>query len=291
MKRVLAKSLVAGALLTAAAWASAATTVVVLPFSGSTPDPARDAWIGPAVQQNMIVMLAQSADLRPMAYQGKIAGLIDPQTAARAATASQAKVAVYGTYEVVGEQVRLRAQVVDAATGQSVATAQARGGLREMLRLEDQLAEQTRGQIGTPAATASVQTPPATPQVQTTGTFYSQPAPSLTYYPSDYGYYSSYPYYSYYSYSYPYYYPSFGLGYYWGGYYGHRYHHHGWNHGGWNGNVHWNSGNFRGHIGYGGGIYRGGFTHGGGFHNLGASGIHNLGASGFHGLGGGGRHR
>src|SRR5690242_12483402 len=109
---------VTAAVLAVGSTAMGATRVVVLPFAGASPQPTRDAWISTAVQQNVIMTLGQSRGLQPLAS-GVVPKVVDAAIAARTAKAGGADMGVFGTYEIVGDQVRFTAQLVDAGTGQS----------------------------------------------------------------------------------------------------------------------------------------------------------------------------
>ena len=141
--RAVQKSIVVVVVLAIASAASAATRVVVLPFVGSSPKPERDAWVSQAVQQNIIMTLGQSRGLQPIASKGAVPKVIDATVAIKAAGANGAEVAIFGTYEIIGDQIRLTGQVV-TASGQSLGTARVAGGVENLLTLEDQLGEQMR---------------------------------------------------------------------------------------------------------------------------------------------------
>lgn len=183
-------SLIATALLlTVGSSALAATRIVVLPFVGITPEPIRDRWIGPAVQQNMILSLDQARDVSTVSYPGKIEGVVDGGVASRAARATGSDLAIFGTYEVVGSQIRLTAQVVDGNSGVALSTAQVTGLATELLALEDQLSERTRTALGAPSTDSPPMTfsaevpPPATGTPYTDalgfGTEYNEASPSF----------------------------------------------------------------------------------------------------------------
>jgi TolB-like protein len=129
--------------------AMAATRVVVLPFTGSTPEPARDAWIAKAVQQNIIMTLGQARGLEAVASKGNLPAVIDSGEAVKAAKAANATFAIFGSYEIVGDQIRFTAHLVDT-TGQSFGMARTGGGVEKLLSWEDQLGEQLRQAAGDP---------------------------------------------------------------------------------------------------------------------------------------------
>jgi TolB-like protein len=192
-------ALVAAAALGGSAWGD--DRVLVIPFNVLNV-PASQQWIGKGVEESLVAQLGRSGGMTPVAFTGPVI-VEDNATAARLARSANAPLALRGTAQVVGESVRLTAQLIDSKSGETVRTALVTGGTADLLQLEDDLAGQLRGTPATvatqpPAAppVAPVVVPAAPPQV----IIISQPQP--VYYPI-------YPY----AYSYPYNY-SYPLGYY-----------------------------------------------------------------------------
>lgn len=114
-------------------------TILVLPFTA--PSGANDAWIGKAVQQDLLTDLSQ----------GTVAHVIAPASAPAAAdqeaalgTARQmgASTVVYGQAQIMGKDVRLSGQVLDVADGKPLAAIKSTGPTDELFHLEDALAGQ-----------------------------------------------------------------------------------------------------------------------------------------------------
>jgi hypothetical protein len=92
----------------------------------------------------------------------------DNETAARLARNANAALAIRGTAQVVGENVRLTAQLIDSKTGGTLRTGLVTGSMGELLALEDELAGQLSGATGTAAtsvAPAATRVAPATTPV------------------------------------------------------------------------------------------------------------------------------
>jgi TolB-like protein len=266
--------------------ASAQPLVLFVPLKQLS-DTAGREWVAEAIQENLISEAARAGDRAQVL--DKPAATSDSATALRDGRDAGASIVVFGSYQVVGDQIRVTAQACDVASGRMVAPIAATGDLRDLFKIEDLLAEQIRPALprttaattpqiiyGTPdsAAVANPNDAVANPNPQTQGIYpytaanpdaanypNGYPASAYPYYYPDYDYSSAYP-----GYAYPYYYPYYGYGpvFYGGFYWGGGYRHYG--------------GYYRGG-GYGYGGYRGG----GGFH-AGISGS-------FRGGGGGGRGR
>jgi hypothetical protein len=138
-------------------------------------------------------------------------GEADPIAAAAKGGAS---IVVFGGYQVLDGNIRLTGQVVDTATGQTIATLSATGPIKDLFKLEDSLGEQLRKAMPqhAPPAPPVASAPPLDnypPVTSSSGYYYSSPNDSytpVTYAAPDY---TSYPTYypTYYPSYYPYYYP------------------------------------------------------------------------------------
>jgi TolB-like protein len=266
-------------------------------------------WIGQGIQANLQTDVSQTGAILVMAPKPPAAGS-DPVAAARQ---DGANLAVVGSYQIVADQVRVNAHLVDTASSNTVGSFSATGPQQDLFKIEDALGEQLRRLLPLPAAPAPVATAqgaqqapnyqPAVQQVASAGpsvVAYNPPpdgtpnyyttTPVVTtpyYYPDSF--YSTY-------YGSDYYYPDYG--YYGGIYIGGPFYY-----GGWGGRFHdyGGFGGFRGGIGFRGAVYNGGgFRGGGGFHGgggggggfhggVGGGGGFHGGGGGFHGSGGGGR--
>ena len=263
----------------AASPASAQPMVLYIPLKQLSDSGGRE-WIAEAIQENLIAEAARAGDLARAL--DKSASTSDVATALRDGRDAGAIIVVFGSYQVVGDQVRVTAQACDVSSGRVIAPISATGNLRDLFKIEDVLAEQLRPALprtaaattpqiiyGTPnnTAVANPNDAIANPNPQTQGIYpYTavnpdaadypdgNPGTAYPYYYPDYGY--AYP-----GYSYPYYYPYYGYGpafyggFYWGGGYRHF--------GGFRGGGFRGGGGFHG--GFGGGFHGGG-GHGGGGH-------------------------
>ena len=191
------------ALAAAAAFAGIARAgdrVLVVPFNMLNV-PAAQQWIGNAVQENLVADLGRSGQFAPLAFRGQVI-VEDNATAARLARQAHAPLAIRGAAQVIGDNARLTAQLIDAKSGDTLRTALVTGSAGNLLHMEDELAGQLRG-TPAPAAvpTAGIPVAPAyAPAAQPPVIVIAQPQPA---------YYPNYPYD--YNYPYPYNYP---LGYY-----------------------------------------------------------------------------
>jgi TolB-like protein len=238
------------------------TKVLIVPFK-QMGDPGSRAWVGAAIQENLISNTAAYPGAQAVALNQPLANM-DSADAVKAARDAGASIVVFGSYQLSDDQLRVTGQAMDAGSGRVLATLQVTGPVTDLFKIEDTLGSQLDAALPQPPANlaqvtygpSATATPtetdmaatPAAPQVYPDA---SQPNvyPQSTYvYPSvgyyDYGYPSYYPYY----YPYPsiYFYGGFGRGYYYhGGYRG------GWGHGyvGGGGAAHFSGG---GHSGGGG---------------------------------------
>ena len=146
--------------------------VLVLPFimlNGK----ADQAWMSKGIQDNTVAELGRSPYLMPVAYSGTAQPNADPAIAARLGKGAGMPFALYGSAQLVGENVRITAQLVNSNTGESIATAASTGPASDLLKLEDEIVTQLRqpatgapavaaaGTVGAPK-TATPTTPPAT---------------------------------------------------------------------------------------------------------------------------------
>jgi TolB-like protein len=138
--------------------------VLIIPFNVLNV-PAGQQWIGKGVQESLTAQLGLSGGVTPVAFTGSVI-VEDNATAARLARNANAPLAIRGSAQVVGENVRLTAQLIDSKSGETVRTGLVTGSTAELLKLEDELAGQLRGAPAAVAATtpvASATTPTAVP--------------------------------------------------------------------------------------------------------------------------------
>lgn len=195
--------------------------VLVLPIA---PPEGSYAWVGKAIQQDIMVDLQQMTRARVIAP--SVAPAADADAALRAARDANADYVAFGNAQVLGSQLRVTGQVLDARTGQSVSPLKVTAPVDNLFPLEDALAAQAARAIS-PTSTAALPTdpdayvraqpsqPPAPmPQVTTGPQYESVPAYVPSYYTESPGGYAAAPYPYYYSPGY--YYPGY-LAYGWWG--------------------------------------------------------------------------
>jgi len=212
-------------------------------------------WIGGALQEDLMAQVAKSGTFAPAAY-GKPLGAADAAAAMQAGRDNGAAIVIFGSYQVVADQVRVTGQLGDVPSNRVVAVLQGTGPLRDLFKIEDALGDQLRQQLPQPlntsVPTVTYGTPnqpyvpePAAPVVPPPAPDYTYTTPYSPYYTPDY-------YYPDYGYAYPYY------PYYYGGFIftNRGFHHHEFfHHDGFHGGGGW----------HGGGGGRGGWS-GGGMH-------------------------
>ena len=144
--------------------------VLVMPFTVlNVPD--SDQWVGKGVQENIIAEFGRTGTYNPVAFNGQVI-VEDNATAARLGRGAQAALAVRGAAQMVGDRLRLTAQLIDSKNGDTIRTASVTGSVSGLLRMEDELAAQLRG-VSTTAPDPAV---PATIPVSPVAT--PTPAPS-----------------------------------------------------------------------------------------------------------------
>jgi TolB-like protein len=259
--------------------------VLVLPFTAASDG---NAWIGRAVQQDLLADLTQGANARVLAP-SDIPSAADPQAALKIGHDRGASIVVFGQAQSTPKETRLTGAVLDVATEKPLAGLKATGPSDELFHLEDALAGQVFAalpktllkpealarmqQAAAAPAPQTDQTPSQTnvytPPVQTEVPVYTSPSPEVySTYPDNYYATPAYGYYP--AYTYPYAdwspWPFWGFGVFIGGRdHDHDDFHHGDFH---HGDFH--HGDFRGGDFRGGDVHRGfasgsaGFNRGGG---------------------------
>jgi TolB-like protein len=231
-------------------------------------------WVAAAIEENLVSEASRAGD---------ITKTLDPSqstsntaAAVRAGHDAGANIVVFGSYQIVEDQLRVNAQAVDVSSGQMIAPITATGNMRDLFKIEDVLADQLRPALPrTGAATMpqmvygnsntnpydAIANPNQQPQTQGIYPYNNMTPDNTQAYPDGYPVntypYTASPYYypAYSDYGYPYYYgyPSYYP--YYGGYYGPAFY----------GGIYIG----RGFGGFGGGArggFVGGFHSGGGFH-------------------------
>ena len=148
---------------------AARPVIAVLPFAMLGDEP-RHAWIGTAIQQNIqaefmrrtsaLVLAPQTLSPvaavapappapQPQATQpaapdapGAAAPVAGADLAAAAVRATGAQVVIWGSYQVIGENVRVIAHLTEVSSAQAIGALKATAPLADFLKVEDELAEQ-----------------------------------------------------------------------------------------------------------------------------------------------------
>ena len=180
MKTYLLAAMTAAVALATAARADD-TRVLIIPFN-TLNVPEAYQWIGKGVQENLVADLGRSGNVVPVAFQGSVI-VEDNATAARLARKAQATLAIRGAAQVVGNDARLTAQMLDAKTGEILRTASVTGPVSGLLKLEDELTAQLRGPAPpTAAPVVASSAAPSVPSAPQQVVVVAQPAPPI-YYP------------------------------------------------------------------------------------------------------------
>ena len=150
---------------TAGVPAAATQRVLITPFSPMDLLESQ-RWMPKSIQENMIANFSRAPGYAAVAYKGT-APVDDNAAAARLARGVSATQAIRGTVQVIDTQLKLRAFLIDAKSGNTLTTATAAGPSSDLLKLEDKLAEQLRAKpVGVAAVPASVFAPPTDPANQ-----------------------------------------------------------------------------------------------------------------------------
>jgi TolB-like protein len=204
--------------------------VLIVPFK-QMGDPSGHAWVGPAIQENLISDATGNPAVQPVSLNQPLANM-DSADAVKAANDAGASIVVFGSYQVAADQLRVTGQATDVGSGRVLATLQVTGPITDLFKIEDALGAQLSTALPQSATNLAQVSyglnaagPAATAAPAPTDTAASVAAPqTYSYTPQPYVYpQTTYAYPSYddgYPYYYPYYSPFFfgGFG---GGFYGH----------------------------------------------------------------------
>jgi TolB-like protein len=245
-------------------------------------------WNGRGIQEQLQSDVSRTGATLVLPPQAAVANA-DPIASARQ---NHADLAVTGSYQVVGDQIRANGHLIDVATNNAVGGFTATGSKQDLFKVEDALGEQLRALLPAPLTSAEISRAFEQPQSQVATAaapeFYEAPSPTYVQPPTVNNYYDSSPDSGYYypdydsGYDYPYalgFYGGVGFGYGYRGYDRGGYYNHGFDgHRSFSTNPGFHSPAFRGGVGIG--------RSSGGF---GAAGMHGGGFGGVHGGGGGRR--
>jgi TolB-like protein len=186
--------------------------------------PADGDWIGRGIQESLQTDVSRTGATLLLPSGAPASG----NDAMATAKQNHADLAVIGSYQSAGDDIRVNGHLVDVADGSTVGSFAATGPQKNLFAIEDALGEQLRRLL--PASSLAQQTTPAViPQtsVPAPAVVYEQ-APQVSYPPPTINYYDATPtYVPDYGYAYPGYISDYplgfygGIGIYSGGYYGH----------------------------------------------------------------------
>ena len=193
--------------------------VLVLPFHALNSSEYQQ-WLGRSIQQSLAADLVSAAPGRVISSDAEAK---DAAAATDIGKKEGARYVIFGSFATVDQTLRVTGEMVDVSSGKTVTGLKATGSVRDVFRLEDQLAGEVRQPLGlAPAAQPMPQViygPVTTPQSAPTDEYYQaygQQQPSY-YYSQPANYYYNY-YGSPYDYGYgPYYGWGWGWPFWWGG--------------------------------------------------------------------------
>ena len=120
---------------------------VLLACFGEISDGPAHAWIGRAIQQSMLSDLARLRFVRPIVIEqpaDQPVPVLEPAAAVKGASDADADYVITGSYQLVGNDLRITGEIIDVDTSESVGGLKASGTLTELFALEDQLGAQMR---------------------------------------------------------------------------------------------------------------------------------------------------
>ena len=133
--------------------------VLVLPFV-QLAEQKELAWIGEAVQRSLNNELARQSQYRVVSPATQPAQREDLEVAKSAAQKAGAQKVVFGSFQIINEELRITGQVYDLDAGGYVGSLKATGALRDLFALQDELGEQLLKLLKVPAAEAVAFPPP-----------------------------------------------------------------------------------------------------------------------------------
>jgi len=125
--------------------------LLVLPFA-SVANADRDAWIGRAISEALTADLSIDHTLSVTTDKNRPVDAANDALAAGKQAGAQS--VVYGTFQNVGENVRVTGQILDVESGKPVAGITATGPIQELFSLQDSLVHQIEIRLGRPGLPA-----------------------------------------------------------------------------------------------------------------------------------------
>jgi TolB-like protein len=115
--------------------------ILVLPFTGTNPNPTQ-TWVGKAIQENLVAEMSKMKALEPIAPKEMMAAE-DAVEALKDGADQRAHFVVFGSYQIVGDNLRITGQIYDVTKGSVVSSVKSTGMFKDLFELEDSLADQT----------------------------------------------------------------------------------------------------------------------------------------------------
>jgi TolB-like protein len=117
--------------------------VLVLPFTELSDEPKRE-WVGKAMQQSLIAELTRSGMVAVVTPPADAPPANDAAAAATLARGQHAPLAILGSYQLIGEELRVTGQMIESINGEHIAAIKATGSLRDLFGIEDMMGGQVR---------------------------------------------------------------------------------------------------------------------------------------------------
>jgi TolB-like protein len=188
---------------------AAPLTVMVLPFQ-QLGDTSTYGWVAQALQEDLLGQVARTGLLQPKAFEKPVIGS-DAATALQVGRDNGATLVIFGSYQVISDQLRVTAQAADVPSGKIVGGLQVTGDVHDLFKLEDSLGAQLAQvlpqtqQPGGPMPTVTYGTPDQSGNYNTAVAYPDGSSPYV-YIAPQYAPAYAYPDYAYPDYGYPYYY-------------------------------------------------------------------------------------
>jgi len=119
---------------------TAPPTVLIYPFQPMGQVKGHE-WIQPALQEDIVSEMNKTGLVQTHSMAEPLVSA-DGDRAIAAGRSAGADMVIFGSYQIVGDQIRVNAQMTQVATGAVVAPLQATGNLLDIFKIEDTLASQ-----------------------------------------------------------------------------------------------------------------------------------------------------
>ncbi len=125
-------------------------TVLIIPFQQiTTADSTGHSWVAQALQEDMIATVAQFAVAQPKTSAKPLPNA-DLHAAVEAGRENNASAVIFGSYQVLNDQIRVDGTIANVSNSQILGSLQATGTTQDLFKMEDALAAQIRGTLQRP---------------------------------------------------------------------------------------------------------------------------------------------